>query len=232
DVSGSMFYDLVDTCDGFAVQQQLKLVFTFPEGEGSTVTSSVVTWEARDGSSFRFNVKRETDGRQDMVYKGVVMPLAQGAQERVVRYSVPFDREDGKIGKDDLFPTAHAILLLEKALAGEKMFSRRVFDGSDEQAGADISAFIGKRADKMTAPEIAKVTKTAADRALLNEPAWSVRLAFYKPQTQTGEPDYETDLVLLQNGITRSMRIDYGEFSIKSSLVLLEAGERLSCDDL
>ena len=230
DVKGSMFYDLTDTCDGFAVQQQLKLVFEFPEGDSSTVTSSVVTWEAKDGKSFRFNVKRETNGREDMVYKGVVMPLASNATERVVRYTVPPDKEDGAIGKDDLFPLAHTVLLLEKARAGEKMFSRRVFDGSDEQASADISAFIGKALqDSLPAKEIAKITKTSADRNLLNAVAWPVRLAFYKPSSQSGEPDYETDLVLLENGVTRSMMIDYGDFSIKSSLIQLEALESPAC---
>jgi hypothetical protein len=44
-----------------------------------------------------------------------------------------------------------------------------------------------------------------------------------------GTPDYEMDLVMQENGIARSMRIDYGEFSVKGELVKLDTETSTSC---
>ncbi len=57
---------------------------------------------------------------------------------------------------------------------------------------------------------------------LLAEPSWPVRMAFFKIDTETGEPDYEMNLNLLANGVARTMQIDYGDFSVTGTLSDIE----------
>jgi hypothetical protein len=44
-------------------------------------------------------------------------------------------------------------------------------------------------------------------------------MAFFKPNNETGSPEYEMDMVMLDNGIIRTMTIDYGDFSMTADLV-------------
>lgn len=142
DINGKMVFEISDMCSGWATQQQMQMVFDFPEGDRSEVASSVVTWESKDGTSYRFNVKRMTDGQEDANFKGNVDVTEKGG---VAHYVLPNEMEDKVLPPEAVFPVAHTRLIIQKAKAGEKMFSRRVFDGSDEEGASDASAFIGMR---------------------------------------------------------------------------------------
>jgi hypothetical protein len=106
-------------------------------------------------------------------------------------------------------------LILQEAAKGEKLFSRRVFDGSDEDGSSDISAFILPQ--RALVPEPAPSAKTKKN-PLLAGAAWPVHLAFFKIDSETGEPDYEMDMNLLPNGVAQHMKIDYGDFSVAGDL--------------
>src|SRR5262249_43854439 len=158
-------------------------------------------------------IRRVTDGKETENYRGKATMDDKGGQ---AIYSSP----EGKLAKlppGALFPSAHTELILQKAMAGERFFTRRVFDGSDEAGSSDVSVFID--------PPQAHWLSTEADPKLKENPllaqttAWPVRMAFFKVDTETGEPDYEMDLTLLANGIAKSMRIDYGDFSVTGNLI-------------
>jgi hypothetical protein len=54
---------------------------------------------------------------------------------------------------------------------------------------------------------------------LLQGRAWPIRMAFFAPNSQTSAPDYEMDMVMLENGVIKSMTVDYGDFSMRAELV-------------
>ena len=214
-VSGRMLFEWADVCDGWAVQQHLKLHFNYAEGDQSDVTSTEVTWEAKDGSAYNFNIRRVTDGKETENYKGKATIGPDGGS---AVYTLPADKTQ-KLPAGTLFPSSHTRMILQQAMAGEKLFSRRVFDGSDEDGSNDVSVFID--------PPQAHWLDAVADLKLkhskiLDQTSWPVRMAFYKLDTTTGEPDYEMDLNLLANGVARSMRIDYGDFSVTGTLSAIE----------
>ncbi len=214
--AGTMLFEWADACDGWAIQQQMKLHFIYSENEAADISSSVVTWEAKDGKKYSFNVRRLAEGEEDESFKGRAT-LGEGGGKAF--YAIPKDRREVELSADTVFPSAHTKLIVEKALAGEKLFTRPVFDGSDEAGLAYVSAFVGPKVEKTeeteTKPELRKLP-------LLNHPAWPVRMAFYKPEDQTGQPDYEMDIMLQTNGVVRSMLIDYGDFSVSGVLVNIE----------
>ncbi len=224
--TGTMLFEWADACEGWAIQQQMKLHFIYAEADEAEISSSVVTWESKDGKSYRFNVRRLTDGQEDESFKGLAKADEKGGQ---AVYAVPKDRKETALPVDTLFPSAHTKLIIEKALAGEKLFTRPVFDGSDEEGLAYVSAFVGSKIER---PRETEMNPELRKLPLLNQAAWPVRLAFYKPEDQTGQPDYEMDLTLQANGVARSMSIDYGDFTVSGLLVSVEAiPPEVSCSE-
>lgn len=222
-VAGSMIFDWTDMCDGWAIQQHLKLHFTYAEGDEGEVDSTVVTWESKDGKRYNFNVRRLTNGEEDEIYKGRATLEAMGG---AAVYALPADKENVALVKDTLFPSAHTEMILTEAVKGTRLFTRPVFDGSDAAGYAYVSAFIGKEIEK---PQDVEMNPDLKANPLLAQPAWPVRLAFYQPEDQTGQPDYEMDLVLQANGVARAMTIDYGDFSVTGLLTAVEPATDVSC---
>jgi len=210
-VSGRMLFEWADVCDGWAVQQHLKLRFTYAEGDDSNVTSTEITWESKDSKRYNFNIRRVNDGKETDRFIGKAELNDDGGE---VVYSVP-TAKTLKLSPETLFPSAHTNLILDKASKGDKIFTRRVFDGTDEEGFSDVSVFINSATPVRDEMEISPKLKT---NALLAQSSLPVRLAFYKPDTETGEPDYEMNLNLLANGIAKTMRIDYGDFSVSGIL--------------
>ncbi len=216
EASGELALDWSDACDGWAVQQRMQLHFAYAEGDEADILSTIVSWESKDGNRYNFNVRRVTNEKETEDFRGTATLNEQGGSGI---YTVPKGKTV-KLPPGTLFPTAHTALLLEKAMAGEKLFTRHVFDGSDEEGAADVSAFIGGRVDPAQANDLPADLR---GNPLLAQPAWPIRLAFHGEETETGEPDYEMSLTLQPNGVSRFIMIDYGDFTISGALVKLEA---------
>ncbi len=217
DVSGQMLFEWRDVCDGWAIQQHMQLHFSYADGDDQNVVSTELTWESKDGKQYNFNIHRTTNGKETEDYRGKAT-LADDGTGSVI-YSVPADKK-AILPQGTLFPSAHTVLILEKAAEGEKLFTRHVFDGSDEDGSNDISAII--------LPPQAIAHEASLDASLKSNPllaaaAWPVHMAFFDTASETGVPDYEMDLTLLPNGVARHMKIDYGDFSVNGSLVKFEA---------
>jgi hypothetical protein len=217
DVTGRMLFEWRDVCDGWAIQQHMQLHFSYADGDDQDVTSTELTWESKDSRHYNFNIRRVTNGKETENYRGKAALNDDGSG--TVTYVVP-DSKTMQLPPGTIFPSAHTELILEKAAQGDKLFTRRVFDGTDEDGSSDISAFI--------LPSQAMATEAGfnaklKDNPLLSGPSWPVHMAFFKIGTETGEPDYEMDLNLMSNGVARHMKIDYGDFSVNGVLENAEA---------
>jgi hypothetical protein len=65
--------------------------------------------------------------------------------------------------------------------------------------------------------------------ALHKDKAWPVHLAFFANDYQQALPDYDTAMMLMDNGIVQSMLIDYGDFKVRAELVALEPLPKPAC---
>ena len=211
DVGGKLEFDLGDACDGWTVQQHLNMHFSYSQGDDTEIVSNEASWESKDGKQYSFNVHHTNNGHDTDNYRGKVVMGLNGGK---AIYTQPAGRTS-IVAKDTLFPSAHTLLILQKALAGEKFFSRHVFDGTDEEGASEISVFIGTSAPHA---EMVDASQQLQDSPLVNQPAWPVRMAFFKDKTTSGAPDYEMDMTLLSNGIIQKMRVDYGDFIVTGTL--------------
>ena len=138
--------------------------------------------------------------------------------------SVDFEMPEAKnlkLPPGVLFPSAHTIFLIDKAQAGENFLSKQVFDGATADGAVLVSAVIG--------PRVEPDAESAKKSPLLNRPGWRVRLAFFPADQKAEKPDYELGMLLLDNGVSRDMTIDYGDYSIRAKLDDIEALPKPHC---
>jgi len=219
DARGTMDYEWGETCDGWTIEQRYRLRMRYGETPDVDIVSSFVTWESKDGLRYRFNQKQSRNGELDQDIRGEAKLDAPG-KGGSVEFTKP-KPQTLKLDPGVLFPSAHTILLIDKAREGENFLSRQVFDGATDENAVQVSAAIGV---KITAdPAAVKLSP------LLQRPGWRVRLAFFPVDTSVEKPDYELGMRLLDNGVSQDMLIDYGEYSIRAKLDDIEPLAKPNC---
>jgi len=219
DARGTMQYEWGESCDGWTIEQRYRLRIRYGETSDADIVSSFVTWESKDGLRYRFNQKQNRNGELDQDIRGEARLDAAGSGG-VAEFIKP-KPQILKLAAGVLFPSAHTILLIDKAGEGENFLSRQVFDGAADENAVQVSAAIGTK----VAAEAA-----ADDRSpLLQRLGWRIRLAFFPADNSVEKPDYELGMHLLDNGISRDMLIDYGEYSIRAKLDDIEPLPKPNC---
>jgi hypothetical protein len=221
---GTMGYQWGESCDGWTVEQSYKLTLSYAESQDVDIVSNFVTWESKDGLRYRFNQKETRNGTVDEEIRGSA-ELDGPGKGGTITFEKP-QPQTMKLPVGALFPSAHTILLIEKAQAGDNFVSRQVFDGATVEGAVLVSAVIGPK----VGPKADDDPKDAAlNNPILQRPGWRVRLAFFPADPKAEKPDYELGMLLLDNGISRDMVIDYGDYTIKAKLDTIEALGKPHC---
>jgi hypothetical protein len=157
---------------------------------------------------------------------------AERAKEDVaIKLSKPEDKKfsAGKV----VFPTEHMRLLIEAARAGKTLLEVAVYDGSEsgEKIYQSLSV-IGRR----IAPDIKPEDAAAGKDALAGLARWPVTISYFdktakkaddEPSEQT--PIYAITFEMYENGISRSLKLDYGDFVIDGKMSSLEVKPAKAC---
>ncbi|MBV8494720.1 MAG: cell envelope integrity EipB family protein [Alphaproteobacteria bacterium] len=216
---GTMAYQWGEVCDGWTVEQRYRLKMAYAESQDVSISSNFVTWESKDGLKYRFNQKETRNGNENDEIKGQAKLDGPG-KGGTVDFEKP-EPKNLKLPAGAMFPSAHTIFLIDKAKAGENFISKQIFDGATVENAVLVTAVIGAKVD----PDEDSKKKSP----LLDRPGWHVRLAFFPADQKAEKPDYELGMVLLDNGVSRDMVIDYGDYSIKATLDDIEALPKPKC---
>lgn len=207
-------------CDGYTTN--FRFVTQIASRAGARVTDQqTTTFEEGDGSLFRFVTRTFVDQRPDRTTQGVAERTDDAT---LVSLTEP---EDTEFELDPAaFPTAHMIDLLARAEAGERFYEKKIYDGSDD-------------ADQvMTTTVIIGPEKTAeaddpdAMQAIAGSAYRNVSVAYFDELEQgqgEGLPSYRIAFKMHDNGITRSLEMDYGDFSLTGTMEELELFELEQC---
>lgn len=221
---GALSFEWGDSCDGWTIEQRYKLQLSFSQNTEAEITTNYVTWEAKDGTAYRFNVRKTKNGAPDEQISGWAKldgPGLGGTAE----FTLP-RKMTMKLPPGTIFPTQHTLVLLQRAIAGDRMVPRTVFDGATPEGAAQVSALIGRA---LPVPGAAP-SSTANIDALLTRPGWYMRMAYFGiDKTDSTEPDYEIGMDLQDNGVARGIRLDYSDFSIKGTLEKIEKLAKPPC---
>lgn len=206
---GTMSYDITDSCDGWAVHQQLAMTVTNRDGQDIEMLSDYTTWETKDGKSMRFRTRQTTE---QAVTSEIVGEAEMGERGGEVRYAMPPDNSR-KLPRGTLFPVAHTEALLQAALAGKRFVEIPLFDGTSAEGGQDSSVAItawGGAGAATPWPELAKLA------------SGKVHIAFFDPAAGLGQPEFEVSMRYWENGVSDEVVMDFGEFSVKGRMKALE----------
>jgi hypothetical protein len=217
--SGTMSYEWGESCEGWTIEQRYRLKMAYAEQADVDIASNFVTWEAKDGLNYRFNQKESRDGKDQDEIRGTAKLDGPG-KGGTAEFEKPSEKTF-TLPAGALFPSAHTMLLIDKAKAGETFLSKQIFDGATVENAVLVSAVIG--------PKIEPDPAAAQKSPLLNRPGWRVRLAFFPADQKAEKPDYELGMLLLDNGVSRDMLIDYGDYAIKATLDDIEAVPKPHC---
>lgn len=211
-LTGRMVYEFNGSrCEGWTVN--FRFVTRIDTGESSRVTDQqTTTFEDAEGKSFSFLTKSFTDSSLEKEVKGTA---TRGPDRLNVRIDKPEPSELDLQATQ--FPTQHLEELIDKANAGEVFYETSLFDGSDDgDQVMTTSVVVGKKTDAASDdPELSVLKGLAGDRY------WPVDIAYFDLAEDGGEqlPDYRISFKLHENGLTRDLEMDYGDFSMKGRLV-------------
>jgi hypothetical protein len=207
--TGTMGYEVIDACDGWAVRQRLSMTLTNTDGQDIQMVSDYATWEAKDGLKFRFHMKQTTDTAVTSQTDGDAR-LEPGGGPGEAHYTVPQDITK-PLPRGTLLPMAHTSAILAAAQSGNRFLTIPLFDGTDD-AGAEDStvAILDWRK-----PEPNKFP------LLSDLPSTRVRLAFFDREKTSEVPVYQVGMRYWENGVADALQMDFGDFVMDAKMTEL-----------
>jgi len=227
-VRGRILYDFSgNACEGYALQ--FRQVSELDSGEGKVALSDLraTTWEDGEARNFRFNSQNFVDQRAVDAVDG----RAEREGDKVeVKLAKPKQKAFG-IAKDMVFPTEHMRLIIEAARAGKTLLELPVFDGSESGEKIYYTMTVIGHA---IAPDQKVPTDAAAGKSELSGlTRWPVTISYFDQNAKTADgeqtPIYAIGFELYENGISRALTLDYGDFVVAGEMSQLELKDTPAC---
>jgi hypothetical protein len=204
--TGTMGYEVIDACDGWAVRQRLDMTVTNSDGQDIHMISDYATWESKDGLKLRFHMKQLTDSAVTSQTDGDANLQRRGGPGEV-HYTTPKDTT-AALPAGTLFPMAHTEAIIAAAREGKKFLALPLFDGTDENGAEDSSIAILDW--KQPFPSKWALLSTL--------PSTRVRLAFFDRKPDTVTPNYQVGMRYWENGVADDMQMDFGDFVMNAKM--------------
>jgi envelope integrity protein B len=216
-VSGRMVYELTGSaCEGYT--QNMRFVTQMVNQGGNTVLTDLrsSSWEEGNGRRFRFNSSQFRDEKPTESTAGDAA-RANSADDVKVELTKPA-KKGLSLSARVYFPVQHSIALLQAAKESKASFRADLYDGSEKgEKVYDTVSVIGQRRAPGANQSLARVKNAE----VLDEiEAWPVSIGYFEPRSDhtDGVPVYELSFLFFENGVSRNLFIDYGEFAIRGEL--------------
>jgi hypothetical protein len=226
-VRGRILYDFSGSaCEGYALQ--FRQVSEIDSGEGKVALSDLraATWEEADAKSFRFNSENKVNDRVVDTVDGNAGRDSSGVSVRLSKPKLKSFDLDAKIA----FPTEHVRRVIEAAEAGKTLLELSVFDGSE--SGDKVFSTLAVIGNVIAPGEKLPDDAAAGNAALARLRRWPVTISYFDQESaKTGEqtPAYAIGFELYENGISRALSLDYGDFVVSGTMSQLELKDAASC---
>jgi envelope integrity protein B len=225
-VRGRIVYDFSgNACEGYALR--FRQVTELDSGEGKAAVSDLrsTTWEDGEAKNFRFtsqnylneDIQDSVDGHAERQSDGVTVDLTKPETKKADLGNV-------------VFPAEHMRRVIASARAGKTILELPIFDGSE--TGEKVYYTLTVIGHKLAPGEKKPTDPTANEKTLADMARWPVTISYFdKAKTESGEqtPVYSIHFELLENGISRAVSLDYGDFSIAGEMTSLELKDVKPC---
>jgi hypothetical protein len=226
-VHGRILYDFSgNACEGYALQ--FRQVSEIDSGEGKRALSDLraATWEEGDAKSFRFNSENKVNERVVDTVDGNAGRDSSGVSVKLSKPQAKSFDLDAKI----VFPTEHVRRVIEAAEAGKTLLELSVFDGSE--SGQKVFSTLAVIGNVIAPGDKLPDDAAAGNRTLAGMKRWPVTISYFEQGTaKTGEqtPAYAIGFELYENGISRALTLDYGDFTVSGIMSQLEIKDASAC---
>jgi hypothetical protein len=229
DMSGRMVYELTGSeCEGYTQSMRFITRMTNQEGVVSLTDMRSSSTEDANAKSFRFSSSQYKDSKLSESTTGDAARAGPSGEIKV-ELTKPA-KKAMELKPNVFFPIQHSIALLDVAAKGETVFQADLYDGSEKgEKVYATTAYIGRSRPAGFNKDLAQ----AKNGERLNElKSWPVSISYFEPGSQKTDavPSYELAFLYFENGVSRRLYIDYGEFAIRGSLKEITFLEPGKCD--
>lgn len=218
---GRIAFDFTGTaCDGYV--QNFHQLTELQPAEGPTRVSDMrsATFEDGEGKSFDFKMQTSVDAETDELVDGKARRVSNGPL--LVDLAKP-KKSRIDINQNVVFPTEHLKRILDAARTGKNLLEVKVYDGSETgDKFYETTAIIGHPIDRPAEDQAVHIPQLETMRR------WPVSISYFDADKKDETPNYTLAFDLYENGISRALRLDYGDFILAgeiSSLELLPQGK-------
>jgi hypothetical protein len=212
--SGLIAYEFRGSrCEGYASNFRQVTVLQKTEGAPISADTKAVTFEDGQGRSMQFQIDSSGSDNPTDPIEG------KAARSDTGEISVDLKKPTAQtldLGKDILFPTQHIEKIIDSAKAGATTLQARVFDGSDTGSKIyDTLTVIGKAGG-------GPAEDAANADALKDVTHWPVTVSYFDAAKSDAAAEYILSFNLYENGVSGSLKLDYGAFALAAHLVQIE----------
>jgi hypothetical protein len=213
DARGRIAFEFTgDECEGYTLNFR-QVTQISGSDTGSRVSDlRTTTFEDPQAKQFRFKSNSLINSREPTHIDG----KADRLKEKIVLNLSKPQKEKRELDAGVLFPTEHLKNILERARAQETTYSVSVFDGSDDgKKTYETFTIIGKRID---AGKNEGLEKAARVEQLSHIARWPVSISYFEKGEGERVPLYVLSFDLYENGVSRNLKLDYSDFSLKGEM--------------
>lgn len=220
---GRMVYEFNGSaCEGYSVS--FRFVTEIDNGENSRVTDQqTTTFEDIRRGTFNFVTRSFVNQDLDFEVRGSALADPERisvALELPKKQHLDFDRA--------LFPTEHMIKVIEQAKSGKQFYEARIYDGSDNGDATMVTTTILGAQQTSDAGD----PDAGAAGELADDVFWPATISYFNDNGNgDGLPVYTIAFKLYENGVTRDLTMDYGDFVLNGRLARLEFLEVPACGE-
>jgi EipB-like len=229
DMSGRMVYELTGSvCEGYTQNMRFVTRMTTQDGSATLTDLRTSSWEDALARQLRFNSSQYKDTKLSESTQGDASRQDAGSEVKVELLKPAKKEKSIRAGVH--FPIQHSIALLAAAKKGDTVFQADLYDGSEKgEKFYATTAYIGRvqaKGHNKTLPPVASAAP------LDGMQSWPVSISYFDPakEKQDGLPAYELAFLYFENGVSRRLFIDYGDFAIRGALKELQFIEPTKCE--
>jgi hypothetical protein len=223
--TGRIVFELSgNACEGYALKFRQVTVLRSAESGERTSDLRTASFESGDGKSYRF--------RNDSVSRAGSKTVDGSAERRPgsslsVKLNAP-QRQSLSFGGEVVFPNAQMKDIIAAAREGRRLLQMKLFDGSDD--GRKVYENLAVIGHEIAPGGEGTLEEAARQEGLANQRRWPVVLSYFAPGRADAAPSYTLSFDLYENGVSRALKLDYGDFALRGHLARLDLlPEKGSC---
>lgn len=221
---GRILYDFAgNACEGYALQ--FRQVTELDSGEGKVAVSDLrsTNWEEGHGKSFRFSSTSFLNNQPTEAAEG-------RAEQKDGKIAVQISKPQPKQfeAADVVFPSEHMRRIIAAAREGKSLLEVGVYDGAETgERIYNTLTVIGQP----IGPERPATDAAVGQQALASLKRWPVRVSYFDRAKTDGDqtPLYSISFEAYENGVSRALKLDYGEFVLTGEMTSIEVKETKPC---